>query len=143
MTNNQTDKNDKSQPHQDEINIPEEELQRVLSAMMKTLEMGICVVYGDEDTETQDAVVNCDKHLSKCKSICCSFEFALTKEEVKRGHIKHDMKRPYFIAHHSDSYCHHLNRHTLKCDIWNERPIRCRKYSCSDDPQVWSKRFSA
>ena len=117
MTNNQTNNNAKSQPHKDEINIPEEEIKRLVSAMMKTLEMGICVVYGDEDTNTPDAVVNCDKHLDKCKSICCSFHFALTKEEVHRGHIKHEIKRPFFIAHDIDKYCHHLNRYTLKCNI--------------------------
>ena len=140
MAHCRNDKNKDSLSHQDEINIPEEELQRVITAMMQTLELGICVVYGDEDTETPDAVVNCDKRLNKCKSICCSFQFALTKEEVQRGHIKHDIKRPFFIARDLDKYCHHLNRHTLKCDIWNDRPLRCRKYDCSDDPQVWSER---
>lgn len=130
MTDNQADKNEKSQPQKEEINIPEEEINRAVSAMMKTLEMGICVVYGDEDIGLPDVVVDCDTHLDKCKAICCSFQFALTKEEVQSGHIKHDVKRPFFIARDIDKYCHHLNRHTLRCDIWNDRPLRYRRYDC-------------
>jgi len=54
MTDSQNDKNEMPQSFQEEINIPEEELQRVIAAMMKTLEMGICVVYGEKDAETDE-----------------------------------------------------------------------------------------
>lgn len=120
----------------DNIEISEEDLERLVSAMMKTLEMGIAVVYGDED-EGPEKVVDCQSRLSKCRALCCTFQFALTREEVKKGHIKYDPKRPYFIAHDPDGYCPHLNRDSLRCTIWEDRPMRCRKYDCSDDGYNW------
>jgi len=136
MTDDKSDRRKLSQPREDEIHIPEEELERVVSAMMKSLELGICVVYGDEDEDVPDAVVDCGSRLDQCRSLCCSFQFALTKQEVQRGHIRYDARRPFFIAHDADSYCHHLDRETLKCSVWKDRPLRCRKYDCTDDPQV-------
>lgn len=122
-----------------EVNIPEEEVQRIVSAITRALELGICAVYGDEDPDEADAEVPCGRRLDTCKAICCTFQFALTKDEVRRGQIKHDSRRPFFIAHEADRYCHHLNRDTLRYDIWEQRPLRCRRYDCSDDPEVRTK----
>jgi hypothetical protein len=115
-----------------EINIPEEELERIVSAMMKTLEMGICAVYGDEDDDVPDAAVDCESRLPECRAKCCTYHFALTKDEVRRGIIKHDPKRPFFIARDEDGYCPHLNRTTLRCRVWQDRPLRCRRYDCTE-----------
>jgi len=108
--------------------------------MIKTLEMGIGVVYGQEDEGIPDAVVDCDARLQQCRSICCTFQFALTKEEVQKGKIKYDPKRPFFIARDEDGYCPHLDRQTLKCTIWSDRPLRCRRYNCTNDPYVWPEK---
>jgi len=120
----------------DNLEIPEEDLERLVSAMMKTLEMGIAVVYGDED-EGPEKVVDCQSRLPKCRALCCTLQFALTREEVKKGHIKYDPKRPYFIARDPDGYCPHLDRDSLRCTIWEDRPMRCRKYDCRDDGYKW------
>lgn len=121
---------------QDFPEIPEEEKKKLLSLMQKMMEMGICAVYGQEDKGLPDAEVDCEANLQLCRAICCSFQFALTKEEVKKGHLAHDQSRPFFIAKDADGYCGHIERNTLRCTVWSERPLRCRRYDCKKDPQI-------
>jgi len=117
--------------------IPEEERQRIVSALIKMMEMGMGAVYGDEDDGVPDAQVDCDALMSRCRAKCCTLTFALTKEEVGEGKIRHNPERPYFIARDEDGYCPHLERSTFRCSVWEDRPLRCRRYSCANDPIVW------
>jgi Fe-S-cluster containining protein len=98
--------------------------------MNKMLEMGITAVYGREEEGIPDTVLNCDLRLDKCRARCCTYTFALTKEEVMKGLIRYDPARPFFIARDSDGYCAHLDRTTLECTAWKDRPLRCRRYDC-------------
>lgn len=115
--------------------ISEDEKDRLVSIMIKTMEMGIGAVYGQED-DAPDAIVDCRSRLPWCRAICCTFNFALTKDEVERELIEHDPDRPFFIAGEKDGYCSHIERGTLRCSVWSQRPMRCRKYDCTGDPDV-------
>lgn len=109
-------------------------IRRMLERLM---ELGIGAVYGEED-DTEEVLIDCEERKTSCRAICCSLVFALTKEEVQRGTIKWDPKKPYFLARDDDGYCSHLDRESLRCNIWEERPKNCRKYDCRKDPQVWT-----
>ena len=123
---------------EEETNIPEEERAHLKKILEKFMELGIGAVYGDEDDEEEPIEYDHGGRIGVCRSICCSFIFALTKEEVKKGVIKWNPKRPYFIAREEkNGYCPHLDRKTLLCDIYGDRPLRCRKYDCRKDPSVW------
>ncbi len=121
----------------DNLDLSDEEKNRIISLMEKMMEMGIGSVYCQEDEGLTDAEVDCEAYISLCKAKCCTFRFALTKEEVEKGRIKYNVKRPFFIERDADGYCNYIERHTLKCTIWEERPIRCRRYDCREDPNVW------
>jgi Fe-S-cluster containining protein len=56
---------------------------------------------------------------------------------VQQGIVQHNKERPYFIARDDDGYCPHLDREKLHCTIWQNRPLRCRRYQCHDDENVW------
>ncbi len=116
--------------------LPPEEQERVKRMLVKLMELGIGAVYGDEDDGEAEALVDCDSMLGKCKSACCTFHFALTKEEADAGNIAHNPKRPFFVKREDDGYCTHMDRDTLRCLIWAERPARCRKYDCRKDPEL-------
>jgi hypothetical protein len=103
----------------------------------KLMEKGIFVVYGDEVDTDETVILDPGDRRKICKSICCSFTFALTKEEVEKGIIKWNNKRPYFIARDDDGFCPHLDRESLQCKIWENRPARCRKYDCRKKTSVW------
>jgi Fe-S-cluster containining protein len=51
--------------------------------------------------------------------------------------VQYSRRRPYFIARDADGYCPHLDRRTLACTVREERPLRCRRYDCRDDPGIW------
>jgi Fe-S-cluster containining protein len=115
----------------------EEQRAYIREMVEKLMEKRILVVYGDEDA-TGDGVCFDDEGRRKlCRAVCCSFIFALTKRDVERGVIRWNEKRPYFIAKDEDGYCPHLERETLRCKVWEDRPERCRNYDCRRDKNVW------
>jgi hypothetical protein len=114
-----------------------EQRMKLLSVMEKMIDMGMAAVYGDEDEGVPDANVECEKYLSHCQARCCTLIFALTKEEVKQGIAQYNKKRPYFIARDNDGYCPHLDRFNYRCSIWENRPLRCRRYDCRNDDHIW------
>lgn len=122
---------------EENLEVSEEEKAYIKKMLERLLELGFAAVYGDEDNSEEPVIFNHENRKHICKAVCCSFTFALTKKEVEKGIIKWNPKRPYFIAHDEDGYCPHLNRETLLCEIWNDRPERCRKYDCRKDPNVW------
>ena len=127
----QTHTPDTSDP--DWAEIPPEQREKLLSIMQKMMEIRICAVYGQEDEDVPDAVVNCGANIQSCKAKCCKLQFALTKEEVKKKIYKHNPSRPFFIAKDQDGYCPHLDRGTFHCTVWSERPLRCRRYDCNKE----------
>jgi hypothetical protein len=133
-----SENNNMYSPHDKGCIIPsEEEDKRLAPLIKKMLEMGIGAVYGVEDEEGEWTEVDCRSRLKRCRSVCCTFQFALTREEVRKGIVRHDRNRPYFIARDPDGYCPHMDRDTFECTVYMDRPLRCRKYDCRDDSQVW------
>jgi len=119
--------------------IPRDEKLRIIRVMNKMMDMGMAAVYGDESANEADSDVPCNKVINKCKAKCCTFIFALTKEEVKLGLVKTNPDKPYFIARDEDKYCPHLERDSFDCSVWDNRPLRCRRYDCRDfADDVWS-----
>lgn len=119
-----------------------DEKSRIIRVLEKMMEMGIGAVYGDEEEGVPDIDVPCDELLPQCQAKCCSFIFALTKDEVKQGRIKFNKKRPFFIARDGDGFCPHLDRRSLHCRIWLDRPLRCRRYDCRADKNIWPDGFA-
>jgi hypothetical protein len=79
------------------LSLSEEEKAHLVSVMEKMLAMGIGAVYGMEEEEEADATVDCKSQVAECRARCCSFHFALTREEVKKGLIRHDPERPFLL----------------------------------------------
>lgn len=119
-----------------DLPVSEEERRKIISVLNKMLEMGITAVYGREEEGIPDTVLNCDSRLDKCRARCCTYTFALTKEEVGKGLIRHDPARPFFIARGDDGYCAQLDRIALACTVWKDRPLRCRRYDCKAERTV-------
>ncbi len=107
---------------------------RMLERFMK---LGLLEVWEDEDDSEETVLVDCENRKPYCKAVCCSFTFALTKDDQQKGRIKWDSDRPYFIKKEKDGFCYHFDRTLLRCRVWKDRPCRCRKYDCSKDHNVW------
>jgi hypothetical protein len=107
-----------------------EERDKIMETALKRMVMINGKVYGLEDDAESDAVVDCASITATCKAFCCTYVFALTQEEAKKGFYKYNAEKPFYIARDTDGYCPYLNRTTFKCSIHDKRPLRCRKYAC-------------
>ncbi|HHC71607.1 MAG TPA: YkgJ family cysteine cluster protein [Thiotrichales bacterium] len=110
---------------------------RLVQIMERMIELGMAAVYGDEEEDVPDAEMDCARFIPWCKARCCTLIFALTREEVAKGEILHNPRRPYFIARDEDGYCPHMDRQSHACTIWEKRPLRCRRYQCRGDSAIW------
>jgi Fe-S-cluster containining protein len=111
-------------------NYSREEKGKLLSVALKNMVMIEGELYGLEDDSEPDAFVDCVSKISSCRARCCSYEFALTQQEVKKGFYKYNPSRPYYMAKDTDGFCPYLDRATFFCSIHDIRPQRCRKYTC-------------
>ena len=92
----------------------------------------------DEAEEKDDFVpVNCAERIHICKAVCCKLQFALSAEEVESGNAKWDLGRPYFARKESTGYCTHNDPEKKSCQIYDDRPTVCRRYSCAKDERIW------
>jgi hypothetical protein len=83
------------------------------------------------------AEIDCANRVDLCKAACCRLPFALSKEDVEEGVIRWDLGRPYVIKQDQDGACTHLDRQTLGCGVYRQRPIPCRGYDCRNDKRIW------
>ena len=137
MSNDSESREDSSPPDEpDDLQISDAEKQKIINLLNRMIELGFGSIYGEEDEGVPDAHVDCPSRIHSCSAACCTLTFALTKDEVRRGIVKHNSDKPFFIARNADGYCAHLDISTLTCTIWEDRPLRCRRYDCREDDQV-------
>ena len=93
----------------------------------------------DKYTFEHEAEVDCLSRLDVCKAVCCTFPFALSRQDVKEGIIQWDFSRPYLIDHDADNYCVHLDRETYQCTVHEHRPVPCKGFTCENNEKwrVW------
>jgi Fe-S-cluster containining protein len=113
--------------------IQDGEKEKILSAALKNMVIIAGKVYGLEDDSEPEVFIDCLSRISSCKAVCCSYAFALTQEEVKKGLYKYNPSRPYYMAKDADGFCPYLDRITFLCGIHDKRPFRCKKYSCEHE----------
>ncbi len=123
----------------------DEKKKQVAERLVKSfIESGIGLLYQDpeEDKYTfeHEANVDCLSRLHICKSICCKFPFALSKQDVDEGIIRWEFGRPYLIAHDTNGYCVHMDRKTYNCTVRENRPVPCRGFTCENNQKwhVWN-----
>jgi Fe-S-cluster containining protein len=88
--------------------------------------------------EAEPSTPPCDELLHLCQARCCTFDFALSTEDLDEGIVRWDYGQPYRIRQRaSDRFCVHNDPTTRGCTIHARRPRPCRTYDCAKDPRVW------
>lgn len=88
--------------------------------------------------EVEAADVPCAELLSLCHARCCTYDFALSTQDLDEGIIRWDYGQPYRIRQRaSDHTCVHCDPDSRRCTVHEARPRTCRSYDCRDDPRVW------
>jgi hypothetical protein len=77
----------------------------------------------------------CAELLPLCGARCCTFEVALSSQDLDEGGLRWDYAAPYLLAKRGDGQCvHHDGR---GCAAYGQRPATCRSYDCRSDARVW------
>lgn len=127
----------------DFLALPADGQKKLIKFLERSMEMKLAVVYGNEDPEQTESCIDCGSFQHQCKAKCCTFVFALTQEEAEAGKVAYNKEKPFFIARDKeDGYCPHLDRESYQCEVWNDRPLRCRAYSCEEDMDIWPNGFA-
>ena len=101
--------------------------------------MGVALTKDEQDKYAYQGQVqiDCASRLHLCRAACCRLQFTLSSQDLEEGVVKWDLGRPYFIRRGADNYCHHLDRGTCRCGVYEHRPIVCRAYDCRKDGRIW------
>lgn len=86
---------------------------------------------------TADVEIDCENRLHLCHAACCRLRFALTARDVEEGRVKWNLGQPYMIRQGEDGYCHHIDRASRRCGVYEDRPFVCRAYDCRKDKRIW------
>jgi hypothetical protein len=78
----------------------------------------------------------CEELMPICGARCCSFDFALSSQDLDEGVIAWDRDRPYLIRHDATGACVHRDARG-GCGVYHHRPAPCRVYDCRNDRRVW------
>jgi Fe-S-cluster containining protein len=101
--------------------------------------MGVALTNDEQDKYAYEGSVeiDCENRIALCRGACCRLSFALTVQDLEEGRVKWDLGRPYMIRHDEDGYCHHVERTSKRCGIYENRPVVCRAYDCRKDKRIW------
>lgn len=81
-------------------------------------------------TNNGDPVISC----SDCKACCCRLEVMLMgdDESVPAELTIQDQWGGWVMHRLDDGWCAALDRHTMRCTIYQQRPIICRDYQAGE-----------
>ena len=119
----------------DELEQYKQEVRKRLDDSFKEADIGVRV-RRDTESKMEEVRVDCEKRMHICKAACCTLTYPLSIQDVNQG-IRWSLARPFMNAREADGYCIHLQRDTLKCSIYEQRPAICREYSCRNDRRIW------
>lgn len=91
----------------------------------------------DDKYQVAGSDIDCAALLHLCHGRCCAFSFALSAQDLEEGAVRWEIEDPYLIRHDRDGYCTHLDRASLGCTVYHQRPATCRQFDCRSDPRVW------
>ncbi|MET0647219.1 MAG: YkgJ family cysteine cluster protein [Pyrinomonadaceae bacterium] len=101
--------------------------------------MGVALTSDEQDKYAYEGGgdIDCGNRIALCRGACCRLSFALTVQDLEEGRVKWDLGRPYMIRHDEDGFCHHIERETKRCGLYENRPLVCRAYDCRKDKRIW------
>ena len=71
---------------------------------------------------------------ANCQACCCQFEVrSVTDTGVPFHYIEYDKWGSEVMKRADDGWCQALDRNTLMCSIYENRPLVCREFAMASD----------
>jgi hypothetical protein len=80
--------------------------------------------------------IDCAARVHLCKARCCSFDVALSAQDVVERELPWEIDRPYVLPKKADGQCGCADD-AGACTVYAKRPGACRAYDCRGDDRVW------
>lgn len=81
--------------------------------------------------------IDCASRIHLCGGRCCSFEVALSPQDIAEKVVPFEVERPYLLPRDPDSKRCACMDDKGACNIYEQRPATCRTYDCREDARVW------
>lgn len=79
--------------------------------------------------------IDCAARIPLCKARCCSFEVALSSQDLEERALPFVIADPYMLPR-VDGRCVCMDA-AGACTVYAHRPATCRSYDCRRDRRVW------
>jgi Fe-S-cluster containining protein len=87
--------------------------------------------------DVESPPIDCASRLHLCGARCCSFEVALSPQDIAEKVVPFEVDRPYLLPRDPETKkCACMDRQGA-CTIYEQRPATCRTYDCREDARVW------
>jgi hypothetical protein len=81
--------------------------------------------------------IDCASRIPLCGARCCSFEVALSKQDVLERELPFVVEQPYLLPRDPVTKRCACMDDAGACTAYAHRPATCRTYDCREDRRVW------
>lgn len=81
--------------------------------------------------------IPCAELIPLCGARCCSFEVALSRQDVEERKVPFVVDEPYLLPRDPRTKRCGCMDAEGSCTIYEARPGTCREYDCREDRRVW------
>lgn len=83
--------------------------------------------------DANDANDNPDISCASCEAVCCRLEVLLMGDDDVPAHLSaEDQWGGWVMRRLDDGWCAAVDRNTMRCTIYERRPLICREYQMGD-----------
>jgi Fe-S-cluster containining protein len=91
----------------------------------------------DDKYSVESPDIDCASRIPLCGARCCSFDVALSKQDLLEKKLPFVIERPYELPRDPvTKKCACMDAQGA-CTIYAHRPATCRTYDCREDARVW------
>lgn len=91
----------------------------------------------DDKYTVESPPIDCASRLHLCGARCCSFEVALSPQDIREKVVPWVVDKPYLLPRDPETKRCACMDDKGACTIYEQRPATCRTYDCREDARVW------
>ena len=87
--------------------------------------------------EVESPPIDCAARIHLCNARCCSFEVALSPQDIRERKLPFMIDQPYLLPRDPATKKCACMDNAGACTAYEHRPATCRTYDCREDARVW------
>jgi hypothetical protein len=91
----------------------------------------------DDKYSVDSPDIDCASRIPLCGARCCSFDVALSRQDLVERKLPFVIERPYELPRDPVTKRCACMDDTGACTAYDYRPATCRTYDCREDRRVW------